>query len=202
MNKNILIVEDHPVWRKQIARRLENHYNLSLATSTEEAYQLINQFRQGVLQFDLLILDLSLDEIIGIYSGLDILSYLKDNNCILPCIVVSEQAIPIDELDILTEKYQVMAKLGKVKGITHLPEVVRKILGELETKKSPTNLNVLSSELRELQAEAHLKEAYQLKSDILQKLTVTDSPTRRAELRLELENVDKRIKEFEGEYGK
>jgi len=56
------------------------------------------------------------------------------------------------------------------------------------------------SELRRQQIEKLLEDDYQLKLEIEQRLTVTTSPTKHRELRLELKSINERIKELEDEY--
>jgi len=126
-NKRILIVEDDPAWREEIAEVLSG-YELITAASVGEACRWIDKVDQENCAIDLVILDLGLSETTGIDSGLTVLAHLKEQIPEVPCIIFTGRTLPMGKAVSLFQEYHIFEGLEKPRDMPRLVRVVRSAL--------------------------------------------------------------------------
>ncbi|MCF6147151.1 MAG: EAL domain-containing protein [Candidatus Kuenenia sp.] len=125
----VLVVDDDPRMLESVKHLLENHrYSATIAGGGAQACQELLK-----TQFDLLLLDLNLDDI----SGYDVMNFMNDNSIKTPVIVISgnssfasaSKAIQMGALDYIKKPYDPEELLVTIKNTT-----TKKQLEEINTK--------------------------------------------------------------------
>ena len=81
--KKILIVDDHPVFRKGLAQLIDEEEDLRVVGEAESVSQAMDMM--AALKADLAIVDITLKD----RSGLDLIEFLRENYPSLPILVIS-----------------------------------------------------------------------------------------------------------------
>ena len=119
--RRLLVVDDHPVMRKGLARVLDLEPDLVVGGEAENAEQALAELRAG--EFDLVIVDISLRGL----SGIDLLKDLRIHWPLLPVLILSMH----DEMLYAERALRAGARgyVMKQEPIEHIVAAIRRVLG-------------------------------------------------------------------------
>lgn len=125
----ILILEDDPLWQAFLQDPLAAEYDLTIVANTEEAKVALDVAKDKGLPFNLVTVDIGLDEANKSFEGEDILAFVSQYHPTTKCIVVTgHQKVGTSKLRDYFKKFDVLDFIGKDEfDMVQFKEMVDKI---------------------------------------------------------------------------